>query len=771
MGWNSYDSYGGFVNESQVRAAADYMAANLKQFGWNKIVVDYCWSWTGAQQGAIGSGTTGSGYLNQNFSGGTATPQLQMDGFGRLMPAVNRFPSAANGAGFGPLADYVHSLGLEFGIHIMRGIPRQAYQQNTPVFGSAFTASQAALTSSTCPWLNQMYGLQTSGSGTLGTLTAAAQAYENSLLNLYASWGVDFIKEDDMLSTTYHAQEINGIRTAIDQSGRPMVLSLSPGPAPIAQNAQLVAKANMWRITNDMWDNWGDLSQIFTLANNWQPYSDPGHWADADMLPLGHFVNPPVGVARDTALTHDQQRTMISLWSIVRSPLMFGGDLPSLASDPWTRSLITNANVISVNQNSTNNHQLFNSNNKVAWSADVPSTTSDKYAALFNTGTSPTTVTLNFGSLGLSPTGTYSVVDLWKGMELGNRSGSFTANLAAYASGMYRINAALPVNPTPQWYNDTSGNWNDALNWTTNVVPNGPTAQADFLSAISAARTIYADVPVTVGTLNFDNASSYVVTGAGSITLQDSTSGPARVIVHAGAQKLSLPIKVNGNAVFDVSAGATLTIANPMTIQSSTTLSQTGSGTVVYQSTVDVEPGARMNMAGGSFVVDDGASQVTTLKTALRSGYNGGTWDGPGISSSAAASDPMHSSVGYAVDESGHAIVRLTYGGDADLNGVANFDDLLTTAEHFDTPDNDWADGNFDYDVAGVVDFADLLILARNYRPILTPAERTLFSDDFLQQWDLAVIDPSVPEPAAAAAVGIVATLVATRRRRAELLS
>ncbi len=444
MGWDSYDSYGAFVNQQEVEAAANYMATNLKQYGYDYIVVDYDWAWTQPQQGAIGSGTTGSGYLNQTFntSNGvtTASPPLEMNSSGQLLPDPSRFPSSINAqgqeVGFTALAAYVHSLGLKFGIHIMRGIPRQAVFANDPVAGSSYTASQIADTGSTAPWLNQMYGLDTNSAGT--QLTTGAKDYYNSLFKMYASWGVDYVKVDDMLSTTYHAADVAGIQQAVANSGRTMVVSLSPGPAPITQGTQLSKDANMWRIDNDMWDNWSNVNQIFSLANQWTPYRSNGHWPDADMLPLGTFINPPVGTARTSQLTADQQRTVITLWSIIKSPLIIGGDLPSLSTGSFTTSLLTNSAVLNVDQNSTNNHQVSDNGVQTVWEADSANSP-DKYVALFNRASSAGEVGVNFSDLGLSTNGTYDITNLWSGADLGNFTGSFSQNYAAYASGIYLI--------------------------------------------------------------------------------------------------------------------------------------------------------------------------------------------------------------------------------------------------------------------------------------------------------------------------------------------
>src|SRR5215212_9476188 len=137
MGWNSWDCYGPTVTEAEVKANAAYMARHMKRFGWQYVVVDIQWYEPKAKA---------HGYR--------PNAELVMDRYGRLLPALNRFPSAARGRGFKPLADYVHRLGLKLGVHIVRGIPRQAVRVNTPVFGTNLLVRDAADTESTCPWID-----------------------------------------------------------------------------------------------------------------------------------------------------------------------------------------------------------------------------------------------------------------------------------------------------------------------------------------------------------------------------------------------------------------------------------------------------------------------------------------------------------------------------------------------------------------------------------------------------------------------------------------
>jgi hypothetical protein len=355
MGWNSWDSFGTTVTEAQTKAQADYMAEKLARFGWQYVVVDIQWYEPDAK---------GFNYREN--------APLVMDEWSRLQPAPNRFPSAAGGVGFKALADYVHAKGLKFGIHIMRGIPRQAVARNTPIKGTTARAADIADKSSTCPWNPDMYGVDMSKPG--------AQAYYHSLFEMYAGWGVDFIKVDD-LSRPYHRAEIEAIRKAIDKTKRPIVFSTSPGETPVASGTHVETQANMWRISDDFWDNWPALFDQFKRLDDWTPYRGEGHFPDADMLPLG-AIRQVGGGKPWTGFTRDEQMTMMSLWAIARSPLIMGGDLTK--NDDFTLSLLTNAEMLAVNQNSRGNRQLFNHDGLVAWVADVPNSR-DKYLAVFNT--------------------------------------------------------------------------------------------------------------------------------------------------------------------------------------------------------------------------------------------------------------------------------------------------------------------------------------------------------------------------------------------------
>lgn len=354
MGWNSWDCFGTTVTEAQTKANTDYMAEHLAASGWEYIVVDIQWY-----------EPNGS---NFNYP---SKPQSNIDANGRLWPVTNKHPSATNSLGFKPLADYVHNKGLKFGIHLMRGIPKRAWERNTPILGTKYFARDIANTNSTCRWNPDMYGVDMTKPG--------AQEYYDSVFALIAAWGVDFVKVDD-LSAPYHQAEVAGIRRAIEKSGRPMVFSTSPGETPLSAGTHVAQHANMWRISDDFWDQWKPLYDQFKRLHDWTPHRGPGHWPDADMLPLGNIRVMETG--NDwTRFTTNEQRTLMTLWSIARSPLMMGGHLPK--NDAFTLSLLTNREVLAVNQASLHNRQLFRQDDAIAWAADAPNSRA-KYVGLIN---------------------------------------------------------------------------------------------------------------------------------------------------------------------------------------------------------------------------------------------------------------------------------------------------------------------------------------------------------------------------------------------------
>lgn len=411
MGWNSWDCYGPNVTEAEVKANADFMAKNLKQYGWNYIVVDIRW------------------YVANDKSHGynETDPQYNIDSFGRFQPAVNRFPSSAGGKGFKALADYLHAKGLKLGIHIMRGIPVIAVKNKLPVKGANATAADIYSDSVQCKWLHDMYTIDATKNG--------AQEYYNSIVNMYAGWGVDFIKCDD-LSRPYHMAEIDMLRKAIDGCGRNIVLSMSPGETPVAEGEHAMTHANMWRTIDDFWDNWDELKAHFDIFRRWNQYRIQGAYPDGDMLPLGHLgIKAERGVDRQSLFTKDEQYTLMSLFAIFKSPLMFGGDLPT--SNAFALSLITNKEVLNLLQNSTGNKELFHDGDKVAWTAKDPYS-KVIYVAMFNSGDSAQVISLSLAKqLGIK--GNYRLMDLWTGKTAQRNAVLLSEKVNAHGAVLYKI--------------------------------------------------------------------------------------------------------------------------------------------------------------------------------------------------------------------------------------------------------------------------------------------------------------------------------------------
>lgn len=392
MGWNSWDCYGAAANESIIRQNAEYMAANLKKYGYEYIVLDIQWSNPTAK--------------NHDY---TPFAPLCMDEYSRLIPAENRFPSSAGGKGLAPLAEYVHSLGLKFGLHIMRGIPRQAVHNHCKILGTEKTADEIAKTDSICQWNTDMYGVNTDKEG--------AKEYYDSIFALYAQWGVDFIKCDDIARELPHEEkELIMLSSSLKECGREMVLSLSPGPALIEKAELYKQVSNMWRITDDFWDKWELLYDMFGRAEKWCTHSGGQCYPDADMLPVGAILQD-YGSDNRTKFTEDEQITMMTLWSIFRSPLMIGGELTK--TDKFTLGLLTNERILEMHENARHSHQVWRREisgvEHILWTA-ASGDGSGLYMAVFNAGDTDSEIKIPLSDLEI-----YSGVtarELWSGEGL-----------------------------------------------------------------------------------------------------------------------------------------------------------------------------------------------------------------------------------------------------------------------------------------------------------------------------------------------------------------
>ncbi|MGA3047007.1 MAG: glycoside hydrolase family 27 protein [Terracidiphilus sp.] len=429
MGWNSWDAYGLTIDETDFKANAKVLAG-MKQFGWTYAVIDEGW------------------YMENPFGANLVERKYLWNGNGYLVPVPSRFPSSAGGTGFKLLADWVHARGLKFGIHIVRGIPRQVVKENLPIAGSSFHALDAADPSDTCPWDEGNWGVKDN---------AAGQAYYDGMLKLYAGWGLDYIKVDCISDHPYRPTEIKQIAEAIRKTRRPIVLSLSPGPTKLEHAAEVAEYSQMWRIADDHWDGWtfphkpGDgefpfgVRDEFDRLAKWVPYVRPGNWPDADMLPDGSLTpHPGWGKPRQSQLTQDEQRTEFTLWAIARSPLIYGGNLTKL--DDFTQSLMTNQEITFMNQNISYSHPLDvssipgGSENLRIWQGTIDSPGARNYAeffAFFNLDEKSVTLRMTWKQLGLDGA-KHQAQDLYTD-HTAKESKEISVTLPAHGSALYQV--------------------------------------------------------------------------------------------------------------------------------------------------------------------------------------------------------------------------------------------------------------------------------------------------------------------------------------------
>ena len=378
MGWNSYDYYDTAVTEDDLLRNAGWMKDHLKKHGYEYLVCDIEWY-------APKAGTRRSEYQYIPFQ------DVCIDEYSRLLPDPVRFPS-----GFDGIASKIHEMGLKFGIHIMRGIPRTAAHSHMKTIDGTDSA-EIADPYSISKWNPDMYGVKDCEEG---------QKYYDSLIELYASWGVDFIKCDDICNTNMYPynpysgkHEIEMLHRAIEKCGRPIVLSLSPGPALIEQASHYRANANMWRITDDFWDDFRLVKVMFHRCEEWQGDITPGGYPDCDMLPFG-VVGKGFGAERKTNFTPAEIRTVMTLWCIFGSPLMIGSELPLL--DDYTISVLTDESLLKYHSIDWVPTEIRLSDSEAIWQVKNASS-GETHFAFFNLSEKPRHITYYSLSADLEP--------------------------------------------------------------------------------------------------------------------------------------------------------------------------------------------------------------------------------------------------------------------------------------------------------------------------------------------------------------------------------
>ncbi|CAM0949326.1 unnamed protein product [Alopecurus aequalis] len=352
-GWNSYDSFSWTVDENAYLQNAKILAEKLLPHGYQYAVIDYLWY----RRYVDGAYTDSYGFDN-------------IDEWGRPFPDLQRFPSSNSDKGFSQIANKVHEMGLKFGIHLMKGISTQAFNANTPILdietgkpyvenGRQWAAHDIGLIHKTCTWMSH-------GFMSVNTDIGAGRAFLRSLYRQYADWGVDFVKVDCIFGDDYSPKELITISELLQELDRPIVLSISPGTEVTPALAENISEhVNMYRITGDDWDNWKDVSSHFAVSSAFAAANKIGatglrgkSWPDLDMLPFGWLTDAGVnqGPHRSCNLTFDEQKAQMTLWSMAKSPLMYGGDLRHL--DNSTLSIITNPTLLKINHYSKNNMEF-----------------------------------------------------------------------------------------------------------------------------------------------------------------------------------------------------------------------------------------------------------------------------------------------------------------------------------------------------------------------------------------------------------------------------
>ncbi|MCM3696742.1 glycoside hydrolase family 27 protein [Microbacterium oleivorans] len=422
MGWNSWDCYGTTVTEAEVLANARFMAEHLRDAGWDTIVVDADWADPDARS---------HGYNDD--------ARLHLDGAGRLQPDPGRFPSSAGGLGFRPLAEQVHALGLNFGLHVMRGIPRRAIAHGLLVHGTETPLADLADPANDCEWNPHFVGIDHDHPDAAG--------YYRSTVALYDQWGVDLIKADDML-WPYQERDIAAYSDAVAAADRQIVLSLSPGrDLSAAHLDHLTGHASMWRICDDVWDRWEDVADNLGRMARWAPHAGRGAWPDADMLPLGRIgIRAERGEPREDALSPDERRSLLTLWVIARSPLMFGGDLPT--TDPGTIAMLRNPGILDLLTRADSSGEIRREHGLVLWRAVGGGTT---WIAGVNTTEAPLTATLDSRDLGFGRTA-HAVIDVWTGASVPTRPArAGDSTVRGVAPDSRAFNVALPPHGCVFW--------------------------------------------------------------------------------------------------------------------------------------------------------------------------------------------------------------------------------------------------------------------------------------------------------------------------------
>jgi hypothetical protein len=405
MGWSSWSFLRHDPTESGIEAQALAMKkSGLAGVGYQYVNIDDFWYGCPGSQGP------------------------DVDSYGRWAINAAAFPAAGSENGIQATADYVHHLGLKFGLYLTPGISAQAVAQNTPVQGTSYTADEIAEPSVSENNYNcgGMDGIDYSKPG--------AQQFIDSWADELASWGVDYVKLDGVGS--FDIPDVQAWSSALRQTGRPVHLELS--------NSLSVSDASTWQQYSNGWrtggdiecycsstsyplTDWSSIESRFDQVAEWQPYGGPGAYNDYDSVEVGNG-------AADDGLTYDESMTQLSLWSLASAPLLLGTDLTNLTKPGL--ALLKNRAVIAVDQDGIDASRLVNTSSAQVFAKKEKA--GDVDAGLFNTSGSSETITTSAAALGL-PAGTdYLVSNLWTGNKT-ETAGTVSEIVPSHGAALLRI--------------------------------------------------------------------------------------------------------------------------------------------------------------------------------------------------------------------------------------------------------------------------------------------------------------------------------------------
>jgi hypothetical protein len=357
-----------------------------------------------------------------------------VDQYGRWITDPAIFPPQGDSDGIKLVADYVHSLGMKFGIYVTPGISKQAVSRKTQIKGTSYTAAQIAEPSV------EERNYNCKGMVRIDYSKPGAQEYTNSWADMLAAWGIDYIKIDGM--TNNNADDVKAWSNAVRQSGRPMVLDVTQGHFTIALTPILMKYANQWESAPDVecYDcekgdssypltRWAEIAKRFNFVAEWQPYAGPGGFTDYDSIEIGNGSND--------GLTADERQTQLSLWALGAAPLILGVDLTHLdATD--VQKYLKNTEVLAVDQDSIAAKRVLNKGNQQVFAKREPN--GDVIVGLFNTGDKPEEISVPASTAGLHENKDgYSLHDLWSGTT--KKSSTIGAAVPPHGVVLYRVKA------------------------------------------------------------------------------------------------------------------------------------------------------------------------------------------------------------------------------------------------------------------------------------------------------------------------------------------